>query len=157
MHGSNMLPFSFLLWSDELECRAICQDPDIFPKPTEFRPERYLGENKQLDAREYAFGAGRRWVPQLKSGRDPLTDTTTFRMCPGIDIADTMLFLTITTALAVFDIAALPDHPPAWAYHDRFSKCVSIYQPANRNTNFGADTRCRFSAASRFAPKKHKI
>ncbi|KAJ7142152.1 cytochrome P450 [Mycena crocata] len=82
---------------------AISQDPEIYPDPTHFRPERFLGENRQLDPREFAFGGGR-------------------RICPGIDLADTMLFLALSSVLAVFDICPLPNSLPAYAFSDRFSR-----------------------------------
>ncbi|KAJ7154765.1 cytochrome P450 [Mycena filopes] len=82
---------------------AISQDPDIFPNPTEFSPERFMGNNPQLDPREFAFGGGR-------------------RICPGIDLADTMMFLAVSGILAVFDISPLPNCTPAYAFRDRFSR-----------------------------------
>ncbi|KAJ7756409.1 cytochrome P450 [Mycena maculata] len=82
---------------------AISQDPEIYPDPNEFRPERFLGEKPQLDPREFAFGGGR-------------------RICPGIDLADSMLFLTLSTTLAVLDISPLKNSPPPYAFRDRFSR-----------------------------------
>ncbi|KAF9445165.1 cytochrome P450 [Macrolepiota fuliginosa MF-IS2] len=82
---------------------AISQDSSIYPDPTEFRPERFLGEKQQLDPREFAFGGGR-------------------RLCPGMDLADTMLFFTLSTVLAVYDISPSPESPPMWKFTDKFSR-----------------------------------
>lgn len=52
--------FFYLKCTDDSLDRAISQDPSIYPDPTGFRPERFLGKKPQLDPREYAFGGGRR-------------------------------------------------------------------------------------------------
>jgi hypothetical protein len=44
------------------------------------------------------------------------------RMCPGVDLADTMMFLALSAILAVFDISPLEDSPPTYAFSDRFSR-----------------------------------
>ncbi|KAF7330982.1 Cytochrome P450 [Mycena venus] len=82
---------------------AISQDPEIYPEPDQFRPERFLGNKQQLDPREYAFGGGR-------------------RLCPGIDLADTMMFLALSGILAVFEICPLPSCPLSYAFRDAFSR-----------------------------------
>lgn len=52
----------YLNCTDDSLDRAISQNPSIYPDPTEFRPERFLGKEPQLDSREYAFGGGRRYA-----------------------------------------------------------------------------------------------
>lgn len=45
--------------------RAILHDPEIYPDPMEFQPERYLGPQApgtNPDPRAFAFGYGRRSV-----------------------------------------------------------------------------------------------
>ena len=44
------------------------------------------------------------------------------RICPGIDLADTILFFTLSMVLAVYDIAPLPESPPTGEYTDKFSR-----------------------------------
>lgn len=43
-------------------CRALSRDENVYPDPYDFVPERFLGEKKQQDPREFAFGSGRRQV-----------------------------------------------------------------------------------------------
>lgn len=64
-------------------------DPDFYPEPNEFRPERFLPsdgkENIAPSSAENTFGFGR-------------------RVCPGRITAETSLFLGITDALFSFNI-----------------------------------------------------
>ena len=39
--------------------RGICNDPNVYSNPSQFRPERFMGENPELDP-EFIFGFGRR-------------------------------------------------------------------------------------------------
>ncbi|KAK7002496.1 cytochrome P450 [Favolaschia claudopus] len=69
---------------------AILHDESIYPDPMTFNPERFLNstlEQPELnpDPRKFAFGYGR-------------------RMCPGKDLADDILFISIAMILAAFDI-----------------------------------------------------
>ncbi|EIM84217.1 cytochrome P450 [Stereum hirsutum FP-91666 SS1] len=67
---------------------ALMHDPDIFPSPHRFWPERFLGTDDccLADPRDYAFGFGR-------------------RRCPGITVAETTLFLMVTSILSIFSIS----------------------------------------------------
>ncbi|PFH46822.1 hypothetical protein AMATHDRAFT_7363 [Amanita thiersii Skay4041] len=79
---------------------AIMRDPEVFPEPEEFRPERFIKDgkfslNSALDPQAVVFGFGR-------------------RICPGRFLSDSLLYLTVASVLATFDI--LPpfdehDHP----------------------------------------------
>lgn len=50
-----------------------------------FKPERFLGPNAELDTHNMAFGFGR-------------------RICPGKELADASVFISIAMSLAAFDI-----------------------------------------------------
>jgi hypothetical protein len=63
-----------------MRCRAILHDPQVYPEPDAFRPERFLEagpdgtlqmNKKVLDPRTVIFGYGRRSVssPPLRSAR----------------------------------------------------------------------------------------
>jgi len=81
---------------------AISRDPERYPDPQVFRPERFLplfedsddDQAKQdiLDPRSYAFGYGR-------------------RICPGLDFAEAILFANISHMLTVFDVVPTGDAP----------------------------------------------
>ena len=39
--------------------RGICNDPNVYPNPSQFQPERFMGEKPEPDP-EFMFGFGRR-------------------------------------------------------------------------------------------------
>ncbi|KIL63063.1 hypothetical protein M378DRAFT_164944 [Amanita muscaria Koide BX008] len=67
---------------------AISRDETKYPEPEEFRPERFFNEDGSLndDAIGYVFGFGR-------------------RICPGQHMADLVVWLMITSVLAMFNIS----------------------------------------------------
>ncbi|OJI97944.1 hypothetical protein ASPVEDRAFT_37406 [Aspergillus versicolor CBS 583.65] len=65
---------------------TFTHDPSVYPNPTTFNPDRFLGVNPQPDPHNLTFGFGR-------------------RICPGRILADSTVFLTIAQSLAVFDIS----------------------------------------------------
>ncbi|KAL5522856.1 hypothetical protein ACEPAG_8874 [Sanghuangporus baumii] len=60
-------------------------DPKTYHDPMAFKPERFLGDEPEMDPHNLSFGFGR-------------------RICPGRDFADATVYLTIAQTLAVFDI-----------------------------------------------------
>ncbi|PIL37686.1 cytochrome P450 [Ganoderma sinense ZZ0214-1] len=65
---------------------AFSRDPDEYPDPDAFRPERFLGDNlPPRDPADYVFGFGR-------------------RVCPGRHFAAASLFIYCAALLHVFDI-----------------------------------------------------
>jgi cytochrome P450 len=63
----------------------MLHDPQVYPEPSKFSPERFLGPQPQQDPRNVCFGFGR-------------------RICPGRVLADSSLFISCAMSLAVFDI-----------------------------------------------------
>jgi len=71
----------------------ILHDPEIYPDPEEFKPERFL--NKDGSFRDdptiaLAFGAGK-------------------RICPGRHLVDAMLFIVASSVLSVFNVTNAKD------------------------------------------------
>ncbi|EIM86325.1 cytochrome P450 [Stereum hirsutum FP-91666 SS1] len=76
---------------------AILHDPDFYPEPERFNPERFMNAEGTLNEDEVlaSFGYGR---------RRPLN-----RICPGRYLANTTLWLSIASILSVFDIIKSKD------------------------------------------------
>ncbi|KAJ3758757.1 cytochrome P450 [Lentinula raphanica] len=89
---------------------GVMHDPEVYPNPFEFNPERYklgktsdgirvwsdsLGPDQMInpDPRKFAFGYGR-------------------RICPGQLLADDTVFMGIVTMLALFEIGPLTSGKP---------------------------------------------
>ncbi|KAF8600720.1 cytochrome P450 [Ceratobasidium sp. AG-I] len=63
----------------------MLHNPDLFPEPERFMPERYLRENLPQELETCAFGYGR-------------------RLCPGMHIAQQSMWISISNTLASFSI-----------------------------------------------------
>ncbi|KAJ6491288.1 cytochrome P450 [Mycena vitilis] len=111
---------------------AILHDEDIFPEPSEFRPERYLTGNDEASSTvAAAFGFGR-------------------RICPGMHIAENSVFIAIATMLCVFRISKLVDEEgkvvePVVAYdgfisHPKPFKCTIELRSEELRALIDADT-----------------
>ena len=73
--------------------RAILHNPDLYPNPEEFKPERFLNDDGTLrddPAISLAFGVGK-------------------RICPGRHFVDEIFFITISSVLLVFNVVKAKD------------------------------------------------
>jgi cytochrome P450 len=91
--------------------RAITRDPDVYPEPEVFKPERFLYPNGTL--------------------RDDATLTSVFgfgkRVCPGRHYVDATLFIVAATVLSVFRIERRHDTegvPFEYTYSGGLVRCV---------------------------------
>jgi cytochrome P450 len=69
---------------------GILRDEGMYPQPTEFMPERFLGKENQPDPREHVFGHGR-------------------RICSGRFLADQTVWLSIASILTAFTVTPAKD------------------------------------------------
>lgn len=86
-------------------------DPDVYPDPDAFRPERFIMESGELnpdvrDPMDFVFGFGRRYViPELAYVSTLISgDTSPRRICPGRHFAQSTLTMALASFLHVFDI-----------------------------------------------------
>jgi cytochrome P450 len=77
-----------------LRCfRAILHDPEMYPEPEEFKPERFLNKDGTVrddPALSLAFGVGK-------------------RICPGRHFVDTEIFIVASSILSVFNVTKEKD------------------------------------------------
>ncbi|KZV60850.1 cytochrome P450 [Peniophora sp. CONT] len=73
---------------------ALLQDPEIYPEPSTFKPDRFLNLSEErfavMDPRNYVFGFGR-------------------RICPGEHMVDSSVWLLIACMIATLDIRKAKD------------------------------------------------
>ena len=76
-------------------CGFTLSNPETYPDPDVFDPERFLGENQQLDPIEVCFGWGR-------------------RSCPGGPLADSTIFICVAMALVTLDVSRCVENGVEW-------------------------------------------
>ncbi|SPJ74527.1 related to O-methylsterigmatocystin oxidoreductase [Fusarium torulosum] len=111
----------------------LLHDPEVYPNPDAFEPERYIAPRNEPDPSDYAFGYGR-------------------RICPGRYLAEDSIFMTLARLLAVFNMRKAVDdkgneidvvidgtpglisHPVEYAYSitPRSDKHVEMVRSAER-------------------------
>jgi cytochrome P450 len=73
--------------------RSILHDPEIYPDPEEFKPERFLNEDGSFrndPTLSLAFGFGK-------------------RICPGRHFVDDTIFIVASSVLSVFNVTKAKD------------------------------------------------
>ena len=74
-------------------CRAILHDPEAYPDPEEFKPERFLNEDgstRDDPTLSLIFGIGK-------------------RICPGRHFVDDTVFIVASSVLSVFNVTKARD------------------------------------------------
>ena len=74
-------------------CRAILHDPEAYPDPEEFKPERFLNEDgsaRDDPTLSLVFGIGK-------------------RICPGRHFVDDTVFIVASSVLSVFEVTKARD------------------------------------------------
>ena len=73
--------------------RAILHDPEIYPDPEEFKPERFLNEDGSIQddpTLALVYGIGK-------------------RICPGRHFVDATIFIVASSVLSVFNVTKAKD------------------------------------------------
>ncbi|KII84162.1 hypothetical protein PLICRDRAFT_46528 [Plicaturopsis crispa FD-325 SS-3] len=92
----------------------MLHDPQVYPEPFKFDPSRHIATPEkpaQRDPRHACFGFGR-------------------RICPGMHMAESSVWIVIATALAVFDISkAVVDGVEITPVHENTTGTISFPKP----------------------------
>ncbi len=92
--------------------RAMMHDESTYENPFEFNPDRFDCENPPRDPHLVAFGFGRRWI-QWHVMNDTKAHTAILRICPGLALASSTIFLFVAQVLASFNIRKAVDESGA--------------------------------------------
>ena len=94
MHGpSVVLSFHLDVYLRPGCLRAVLHDPEMYPDPEDFKPERFLNEDGTVrddPTLALVFGVGK-------------------RICPGRHLADATLFIVASSVLSAFNVTNAKD------------------------------------------------
>lgn len=68
-----------------------------------FNPDRFMGPNPEQDPKDFCFGFGRRCVISCSIVSED-TELSTCRVCPGIHLADSSIWINIAKSVAAFNV-----------------------------------------------------
>ena len=115
-----------------MRSRAIFQDPETYPEPEKFIPERHLESGHpyagSVDPSTIVFGFGRRCVFDHDTLGIAVELGCTLRICPGRYLADATLFIYMASILHTFDITPpVDEHGVPIRIEPRASTGISSY------------------------------
>lgn len=91
---------------NDILCRAMLHDPDIYEDPDSFKPERFIADDGTLKADTnlvVGFGFGKRCVA-LSIKLQPTEHEYSDRICPGRHLVDSTFWMFVASVLSVFNI-----------------------------------------------------
>ncbi|TFY66371.1 hypothetical protein EVG20_g4713 [Dentipellis fragilis] len=97
VHEGKFVPKGTIILVNEW---GMMHDPDIYKDPMAYYPDRHLsidGSKPERDPREICFGYGR-------------------RACPGLHIAESLMYIYAVTIVALFDITSVPGEVPTYSF-----------------------------------------
>ncbi|ETW79565.1 cytochrome P450 monooxygenase 37 [Heterobasidion irregulare TC 32-1] len=88
---------------------AIMHNPDVYPDPETFKPERHEAEGVRDPIECGVFGYGRRQVGTIAGVKSILISSSSIRSCSGKNMALDTVWIAMATILTVFNIKKAVD------------------------------------------------
>ena len=89
--------------------RAIMHNPEMYPDPETFKPERHEAEGVPDPIECGVFGYGRRQVGTIAGVKSTLISSSSIRSCSGKNMALDTVWIAMATILTVFNIKKAVD------------------------------------------------